>query len=130
MRHLGGILRQTPLTGNMAHFKDEEEYFATLVANIYISEMGRQPTQWLVGSGNSGLRLSYTSAKVSDDQALSVDFLMYGDNYRLVKKFCQQHPSIAPQIGEVTARFNPIRVFYHWQKHKIEPRNGALARSR
>jgi hypothetical protein len=92
--------------------------------------MGRQPAQWLVGSGNTGLRMSYNFSGAPDDQALSIDFLMFGDNYRLVKKFCQQHPNIAPKIGEATARFNPIRVFYQWQKHKIEPCGGALVRSR
>jgi len=131
MRNLGKDSRNIPLTGSMAGYQNEEEFFAVLVANIYTSESGRQPARWLVGSGNvrSGLRADHMGwSNLSDNQSTAVDFLMNPDNYRLVKKFCSQHTQIAPQIGDASARFNPIKVFYHWEKQKIEPKQGHLAR--
>ncbi len=125
MRNLGGEARHLPFTDEMAYMKNETEYFAVLVTNIYISEMGRQPISWLVGtqggSANTGLRMNYVSQKVDDDQALSVDFLMFGQNYRLVKKFCEQHPNVSRWLGEVEARFNPIKVFQRWEKVGVKP---------
>ncbi len=128
MRLLGGEFKQVPLQGKLAGYEDEEEYFGVLIANIYISEMGRQPNFWVAGPGQSGLRKDHGLSQLSDDQALAVDFLMDADNFRLVKKFCDQHPNIAPVIGEADGRFNPIKVYYRWKKLNIEPRGGVFTR--
>jgi hypothetical protein len=131
MRNLGGDSKQVPLTGAMAGYENEEEYFAVLVTNILTSELGRQPTNWLVGSGNvrSGLRADHKGFNnLDDNQSIATDFLMNQDNYRLVKKFCDQHPRISREIGEANARFNPIKIFYRWRSLGIQPQQGHFVR--
>ena len=84
-----------------------------------------------MGPGNSGLRADHAGFNtLPDEQSLVVGFMMDDDNFRLVKKFCDQHTKIAPLMGEAQARFNPIRVYYRWKSLNIEVRNGELARSK
>ncbi|MEX2186269.1 MAG: hypothetical protein WD875_05730 [Pirellulales bacterium] len=131
MRNLGGDAKQVPLTGKLGGYGNEEEYFAVLVTNIYISEAGRQQHFWTAGPGRSGLRADHSGfTNLQDSQALAVEFLLDADNFRLVKKFCDQHSTIAKLIGEAPARFNPIKVYYRWKAMKVEPRGGSLVRSR
>ena len=131
MRNLGRDSNQVPLTGRLKLYENEEEYFAILVANIYSSELGRQPTNWLVGSGTarSGLRADHGGFNnLNDDESIGVEFLMRPDNYALVKKFCKQHPQISQQIAQANGRFNPLKIFYRWKKLGIEAQNGHLVR--
>jgi hypothetical protein len=89
----------------------EEEYFAVLVANIYISEKGKSFKDLRYHYELSSR--SMTEAEVEPfvylfqyDQAKKVN------HYDLVAKFCRQHPSVAPMIGKAPAKFNPIRDYY------------------
>jgi len=129
MRNLAQKSNQASLTGKMAGYENEEEYFAVLVTNIFTSELGRQPN-WTTGARKTGLREDHMGFHdLGENMALAVDFLRDADNFRLVKKFCDQHGNFAQQIGEANARFNPIKVYYRWKSLKIEPKNGGLVRA-
>jgi hypothetical protein len=104
-RFLGHDLKQTPLTGTMAPYEDEEEFFAIMVTNIYESEKGKT----FISLRRSHF-LEPQSLTAAD--AVSETFLYKNDNYRLIDKFCNQHPSIAPMIANVPAKFNPIRAYF------------------
>ena len=86
-------------------YDDEEEYFAVLVANIYISEKGKPYTSLRKGHG-----LADPHLKESEVEPMA--FLFEDYNYELIDAFCDQHPKIAPMIADAPAKFNPIRDYY------------------
>ena len=107
-RKLGGDdVGKVPLAGRMAGYDDEEEFFAILVENIYISETGREIS--------IGLRSDHTSTNKMD-RIDNEEFLSDPENFRLVEKYCDQHPNIAPKLAFVSSEFNPIRQYYAWGK--------------
>lgn len=89
----------------------EEEYFAVLIANIYISEKGKS---------NKDLRYRYElfSRGLTEEEVKPLVYLFQYDtkdkvdHYDLIAKFCGQHTTVAPMIGEAPAKFNPIRDYY------------------
>jgi hypothetical protein len=113
-RTLGLDYKNVRLSGPLAGYENEEEFFAVLVENIYISETGRI---------TSGLRADHSdTARLvapDDDPAM---FLSVPDNFSLVEKYCNQHPTVAPMIAEAKTEFNPIRLYYDWGKNcQIRP---------
>jgi hypothetical protein len=104
-RYLGGDYKKTPIP-EMPDYDNEEEYFAVLVTNIYMSERGRS-----FASFSKSHRLR-RKPEMNEQEADPWAFLLEDDNYRLVEKFCKQHPTIAPMIAHAPADFNPIRDYY------------------
>lgn len=104
-RYLGGDFKKTPIP-KMPEYDNEEEYFAVLITNIYISERGRS-----FASFSKSHRLR-RKPEMNEQEADPWAFLLEDDNYRLVEKFCKQHPTIAPIIAHAPADFNPIRDYY------------------
>lgn len=108
------------LDGYMESWKDEEEFFAILVANIYSSETGRA----------DHMRLSYGMTKLYKGLRDPEKWLQYKEaHYDLVEKFCEQHPVAAPMMARAKADFNPIRTFYEWQKRNYKPTTWQIQRS-
>ena len=105
MVHAGRLL------GNDDGPLKEEEFFAVLVANIYISEKGKS---------FKDLRYHYEalSRGMKEEEAEPGVFLFQTDDqrkedhYDLIAKFCRQHPVVAPMIADSPAKFNPIRDYY------------------
>src|SRR5262249_21765490 len=92
-------------------YDNEEEFFAVLLANIYMSETGK-----------TRLRADHHGqSKLRTDRNTSETFLGKGaasptgsqlENRRLVHKLvCQNHVLCAHISGKVAAAFNPIREF-------------------
>lgn len=131
MRVLGGDAREVKLTGKLQNYHFEEEFFAILVTNIYLSEIGRAPHPWRASPGQSGLRADHASTitHLADAESTSIGFLSDEDNFRLVKKFCDQHTTVAPLMAASPAPFNPLRVYYRWKKLNIVPKQGQLTRA-
>lgn len=105
-RSLGGDAKTVPLTGALAGYEFEEEFFAILVQNIYLSETKR--------AYKTGLRKDHSSAVMDSDDYDPKYFLSNPENFRLVEKYCGQHPNIAPMLAKAPADFNPIKVYYDW----------------
>lgn len=104
-RYLGGDYKKTPIP-KMPEYENEEEYFAILVTNIYSSELKR---------GFESFRKSHHVAYKPEMNQVDVApfvFLSDPENLRLIGKFCDQHPTIAPMIAQAPAAFNPIRDYY------------------
>ena len=101
-RVMGGDFNQIPLAGPMSNYTDEEDFFAIMVANIYISEKGR-PQLRDSHVGFTALASQFSTSEV---------FLYRDDDYRLIEKYCKQHPVAAPMLAKVNAAFNPIRAYY------------------
>lgn len=114
-RILGGDLKATKLKGTMEKWDTEEEFFAVVVTNIYSSEMKRDFRHF---------RKSHELAWTPEMTAEEVEpwmFLFESDNYRLVEKFCNQHPTVAPLIASAQAEFNPIRDYYDFKRGEPPP---------
>lgn len=105
MVHAGRIL------GNNDGPLKEEEYFAVLVANIYISEKGKSFKD--LRYQYEALSRSMTEAEVEPFvYLLQINEKKKENHYDLVEKFCRQHPRVAPMIAKAPAKFNPIRDYY------------------
>jgi hypothetical protein len=104
-RYLGGDYKKTPIP-KMPDYDDEEEYFAVLVSNIYTAEMKRG-----VESLAKSHRIKY-KPEMNSAEMLPFVFATEDDNLRLIAKFCEQHPTIAPMIARAPAAFNPIRDYF------------------
>jgi hypothetical protein len=103
-RFLGRDSNDRPLTGAMSGYDDEEEFFAVLVTNIYVSETGR-----------TNLRKDHHGhVNLPPPLNRPEAFLAIPENYRLIRTFCSQHPNIAPMIANANAAFNPIKTYYDW----------------
>jgi hypothetical protein len=110
-RVVGHQVNTIKLTGLMAAYDNEEEFFAVVVANIYMSEKG-VPVTFLRASHRLTGVLS--SAKTASEV-----FLFADDNYRLIEKFCAQHPTLSTMLKDVQAPFNPIRAYYEARALKL-----------
>jgi hypothetical protein len=109
------LVHAARILGNDDGPQNEEEFFAVLVANIYISEKGKS---------YSDLRYHYDalSRPMDEKDVEPFIFLLQWDGQKkeehllLIEKFCRQHPTIAPMIAKAPAKFNPIRDFYAYGK--------------
>ncbi|HJQ61192.1 MAG TPA: hypothetical protein VJ890_30080, partial [Vineibacter sp.] len=104
-RALSGDFDAAAMKGAMAPYDTEEEFVAIMVANIYISEKGK-PAVFLRRSHST--EATGLAEKDTDPEI----FLYKDDNYRLVKKFCDQHPRVSRMVADVPAKFNPVRAYY------------------
>lgn len=111
-RKLGLDARDVKLDGKLAGYENEEEFFAIVVQNIYVSEMYGRGAPLRGDHGNGQLAAPL-------DNAWS--FMDVPENYKLVEKFCEQHTKVAPMIAKADARFNPIKVYYELQKDVMTP---------
>lgn len=116
-RQLGADSAHVPLSGALAVYDNEEEFFAVLVANIYASETGRQ-VQGAAGLVNSNLVADHRTpaSHIPFPMTISEVFLYIPEHYRLIEKFCGQHTVIAPMIGQAAGAFNPIRAYLNQKK--------------
>jgi hypothetical protein len=93
------------LTGKMAPYENEEEFFAILAANIYISEKGKPPAM---------LRNSHFLVQqgMTDWEAISEVFLFEWSNFGVIDRFCKQNEHFARMLARVHSRFNPLRSYF------------------
>jgi hypothetical protein len=101
-------------------YLDEEEFFAILVENIYISERCGAGAKLLMdheqhkplGDVKNMIKKDY--GVTTYDWATSDGFLKGNkDNRRLVIKFCdREEPTLAFKISQVNAPFNPIKEYF------------------
>jgi hypothetical protein len=113
LRHMLGKLDRAPTAGELSEYEDEEEFFAMLVGNIYLSEMG-----------GDDLRASHKVLKeLPAYLKTSAGFIgdhPYGKAARqLVKKLTEQCPDLCDRIAKFVPLtnasgapvFNPIREY-------------------
>ena len=76
-------------------YDTEEEFFAILVTNIFLSEKGRQ-----------GLRADHHSYEKMKDPARRA---FYRTHERLLQKFRHQQPRFVRRLSQVKTGYNPLR---------------------
>ena len=121
-RELGGDGRKDEkLRGSLARYDDEGEYFAVLVTNIHMSEIGRQSPLGLnhanwgyPNTPRTNIRADHRVGELPPELTISENYLKVPENFSLVNKYWNQHPTIAPMIARSPARFNPIRCYSEW----------------
>src|SRR5258708_5054001 len=86
-------------------YETKEEFYATLVANIYTSEKGK-----------TVLRQSYVGyTNAMSEQEMDSDRFLNSDKaiVPLIEKFCNERPTgLGLSIANSPAKFNPIRAYY------------------
>lgn len=96
-------------------YDDEEEFFAILIANIYVSELNRRDD---LRSDHHGFR------RLSENQDTSEEFLPKADTndyrYRLVRKLVMQEPFLCMNLANVPGTFNPIRRYFDLQTSAVQ----------
>lgn len=120
-RELGGDAQNDQrLTGRLVRYENEAEYFAVLITNIHMSELGRPAPPGLLSGGaypsvpRTNIRADHGFGELPALLTDSDNFLYIPENFRLVMKYWAQHPTIAPMIAASPARFNPVGTFKKW----------------
>jgi hypothetical protein len=109
LRYMRGLINMVPTLDKA--YDNEEEFFAILVANIYMSETGR--TMFLASHHNyDALPAELSTSEGFLGKGVSPPSHRHLENRRLVHKFvCQCYGLCALLFGKVSAAFNPIREF-------------------
>jgi hypothetical protein len=81
-------------------YDTEDDFFAILITNIFASETSRP-----LRGGHEGFKRLQPELSTDDG------FLAVEDYARLVKQFCDDHPSVSRELSRVTSEYNPIRRF-------------------
>jgi hypothetical protein len=105
-RSLSWLMSDTKLTGVLAAYENEEEYFAVVYANVYAS------VHSVAEVGNTGLRSDHGHGVLPAADMDSAIFLSHPENYNLIRKYCDQEPGLTQEVAEVSAKFNPFRTYY------------------
>lgn len=104
LRQMSGHLNQVALTGPLANYHDQEEFFAVLISNIYMSEQGK-----------TNLRANHSSFSPMRSDLATGGFLTDATlgplHRRLVEQFCDEEPWLCMIVALTCslASFNPIR---------------------
>jgi hypothetical protein len=101
LRDMAGVSQARPLAGKSIRYDNEEEFFAILITNIYMSEKGER----LLRRDHHG---HYPLGK---DQDTSREFLLDVQNASLIQKLYLQQRALCDRIRLVRCRFNPIRRY-------------------
>jgi hypothetical protein len=108
LREMRGQLNQVPTEAVLDQYENEEEFYAMLIGNIYLSEIGR-----------TDLRASHiVYQELEESQKTSAGFLAntpYGKACRrLVYKFTVDEADVSDMVKNhvlMATKFNPIREF-------------------
>jgi hypothetical protein len=122
IRMMYGRLLRVPTFDQL--YDNDEEFFAVLVANIYMSEKGKTRLR-ANHHGKSILSEGLdTSEKFLGNNAGLPPMQIQLENRRLVHKFiCTNHNLCAHISGKSAAKFNPIGVFMRYsQEYPLFPR--------
>jgi outer membrane protein OmpA-like peptidoglycan-associated protein len=107
-RHLSRVFKQRPLPRALDAYEDQEEFFAILVEDIYLSEIGRKT--W---NGRNNLRGGHDNKTTEDGDPEA--FLCDPAKYDYVKQYWDESPNVAPMIAKVDTDFNPIQLYSEWK---------------
>jgi hypothetical protein len=132
LRQMLGLAEQIRLGAN---FDNTEEFYAILLANIYISERNNS----LAPANQEDLRADHHSSESIFEQLrngsemlnrnsrdLSGDFLRIPGNATVINRLIAEQPTFCSQVAGVNCGFNPIRrVFLTQRQAQAQPRNQA-----
>jgi outer membrane protein OmpA-like peptidoglycan-associated protein len=107
-RHLSRVFKKRPLPRALDGYEDQEEFFAILVQDIYLSESGRKTLD-----GRNNLRGAHDNKTTEDGDPKA--FLCDPAKYDLVKQYWDESPNVAPLIAQVDTDFNPIQLYSEWK---------------
>jgi hypothetical protein len=105
LRQMAGLSFGNKLTGVLQNYDNEEEFFAILVSNIFVTD----PTNAVP---NRTLRADHHGfTTLAAAQATTAGFLAVQDNRALVGKVVAQQVGLALALAKVRATFNPIQGY-------------------
>jgi hypothetical protein len=106
LRRVSSKRLRTDTTGGLIQYDSNEEFYAILATNIYVSD----PTN----RKKSGLREDHRDgAGLPSGLAGSFDFFKSSQNaFTLVKQFSVDNPGFTKALAAVPASFNPLAAFF------------------
>ena len=101
LREMQGKLNAVPTIGTARDYENEEEFFAVVLTNIYMSS-----------KGSMQLRASHQGfAPLPAALSTSAGFLSDFHNRRILRDQSTQEPGLFTRLQNVAAPFNPIREY-------------------
>jgi hypothetical protein len=97
LRDLAGVAGDTALTGAYADYDNEEEFYAIVITNIYMSERGAVLLR----------KDHHTFAALANADS----FLNDKTYYALMKKLVAQQSILCGSLANVNCTFNPVRDY-------------------
>lgn len=105
-RDMNGHKHAAPTIGGRVNYDNEEEFFAVVLSNIFITD---PTTETIV----RGLRADHHGFNtLAPARATSKGFLADQANRRLLAKLTAQEPGLALDLLSVPATFNPVKEYY------------------
>jgi hypothetical protein len=101
LRGMQGKANCVPTTGTARGYDNEQEFFAVVITNIYMSS-----------KGSTELRASHASyAPLAAPLNTSAGFLTDANNLRIIRNQSTQEGGLFAQLQTVVTPFNPIREY-------------------
>lgn len=106
LRRISGKFNRFPLSGKLHPFHTNEEFYAILATNIYISDRSNRH--------KSNLRMDHSGhERLESRYESSYRYFQLGTKaYNLIVKFCSDHPFYSKQLAQIRAVFNPLAAYY------------------
>jgi hypothetical protein len=106
LRRISGKFKRFALSGKLDLFHTNEEFYAILATNIYISDRSNRH--------KSNLRMDHAGhERLEARYESSYRYFQLGTKaYNLIAKFCTDHPDYSKQLAAIRANFNPLAAYY------------------
>lgn len=102
-RHMKGRRNRQATNSGLVAYANDEEYFAVVLSNIYISD----PTTPI--GGERVLRFGHGNKVMPTTESTTKGFLGNPENQKMVEKLKNQEPELAGALSVVKCDFNPFR---------------------
>ncbi len=110
-RDMAGHQYRGPMVGARVGYDNEEEFFAIVLSNIFVTDPTTQVQNRALRADHWGFKLLATA------QSTSKGFLQVASNKRLIGRLSAQEPELSSDLLNVGATFNPILEYYRPATH-------------
>jgi len=111
-RFVSRISNNNKLTGALAGYEYEEEFYAIVFANVWAS------THTVGAATRDGLRADHGTGRLPSPEEDSEVWMTNRDNYRMVEKYCHSQSKLTREMAEIPVKFNPFRTYYAWKTRR------------
>lgn len=105
-RHMSGQYQKMPLQGGRAGYNNEEEFFAIVLSNIFVTDPTSEILRRTLRADHRGFN------QLAPALSTSKGFLSEKPNERLIGKIGSQEPGLMLDLLKVRATFNPFKEYF------------------
>jgi hypothetical protein len=111
-RQVSRVSNNNKLSGALAGYEYEEEFYAIVFANVWAS------THTIGAAQADGLRSDHGTGRLPSPDEDSELWMRNADNYRMVDKYCRSQSKLTRDMSEIQVKFNPFRTYYKWKERR------------